>query len=265
MDPIEKKDLLAKIAAAAAAGDWIAHSAAAIKYRLAVEAEEKAAEELRVEEAKERLRAARRAAEQVADADAVPPGAPSVAPHVDGGQPAAAGMHWKEVAERMEWLREQGGAYTSQHKLAETFGCSPATINRAIKETPSLRAWAKRPVAPRAEQSLDDEKAGAKEDVPQQREPDPVDDAADTELRELFEKADLDERAFLHEISGASRQVLNWYIEQSASRRKACRDWWVKNIGGDPSRRAWFLGLPAPVQLTVVDDPGGYPGALPRP
>jgi hypothetical protein len=59
--------------------------------------------------------------------------------------------------------------------------------------------------------------------------------------------------------------VLNWYFEQPAARRKACQDWWVKAIGNNPKRKAWFLGLPEADQLTVVDDPESCPRALPRP
>jgi hypothetical protein len=39
----------------------------------------------------------------------------------------------QEAAERLERLRTQGEAFTSQHKLAEQIGCSSATINKAIK------------------------------------------------------------------------------------------------------------------------------------
>ena len=50
----------------------------------------------------------------------------------------------------MEQLRLQGVQFTSQHDLAESFECSPSTINRAIKQTPTLQVWAKQPdAAPR--------------------------------------------------------------------------------------------------------------------
>jgi biotin operon repressor len=55
----------------------------------------------------------------------------------------SSGMTWQEAAERMKRMFEQGVKYTSQRKLADAIGCSPATINNAIRETPSLHNWAR--------------------------------------------------------------------------------------------------------------------------
>jgi hypothetical protein len=102
---------------------------------------------------------------------------------VDGGPPGA-GMTWQEVAERMERLRTQGEPFTSQHKLAKQLGCSSGTINKAIRETPSLKPWAERKAAAPRAQSLD---PVVTDRAAQGRELDPADDAA---IREFIEKAD---------------------------------------------------------------------------
>jgi hypothetical protein len=112
-------------------------------------------------------------------------------------EPKPAGMSWQEAAKRMERLRTQGDPFTSQHKLADLFGCSSGTINKAIRETPSLKAWAERQTAaaPKA-QSLNDV---VTDRTAQSKEPDPADDAA---IREYLER-DLtaDERAFFNSLS----------------------------------------------------------------
>jgi hypothetical protein len=189
-------------------------------------------------------------------------------PTPGGGEerPADAGMGWEEAAERLERLRVQGEAWPGYREMAKRLdGCSTGTVHKAIRSTPELIAWAKRQAAPRAQQSLDNEKAGTKENVPQQREPDPAEEVTDAELRARFEKAGPEERAFLNEITGASRQVQLWYAQQSAPRRKACREQWAAAIGGDAKAKAWFLGLSVADQLAFFDDPGSCQRALPRP
>jgi hypothetical protein len=95
---------------------------------------------------------------------------------------SAAGMTWQEAADRMNRLREQGALWTSQQKLAKTFGCSSGTINKAIRLTPALHTWAKRQteVAPRA-QSLNEV---VLDRTPQSRELSPDDEFAIREYRE---------------------------------------------------------------------------------
>jgi hypothetical protein len=183
----------------------------------------------------------------------------------DPTETASGGMKWQEAADRMERLRKQGVAFTSQHALAKSVGCSSGTINKAIRNTLSLRPWAKPQPAPRAEQSLDNEEADIKKDLAQHSEPDPAGGAADAELRAVFENADPEERAFLNEITGASPQFMLWYIEQTAPRRKACRDQWAKTTASDPTVKVWFLGLTAADQLAYFDDPGSHPINFPRP
>jgi hypothetical protein len=107
------------------------------------------------------------------------------------------GITWQQAAERLNRLRQQGEPWTSQRKLAKQLGCSSATINKAIHETPSLHAWAKHQTAatPKA-QSLNEV---VTDSTAQSREPDPADDAA---IREYLER-DLtpEERAFFNGLS----------------------------------------------------------------
>jgi hypothetical protein len=84
----------------------------------------------------------------------------------------------------LDRLRGQGEPFTSQSKLAEQFGCSSATINKAIKNTPALQTWAKptAATAPKA-QSLN---AVVTDCTAQRRELRPEDEAA---VREFIETA----------------------------------------------------------------------------
>jgi hypothetical protein len=107
------------------------------------------------------------------------------------------GMRWQEAAERMERLRAEGERFTSQHKLAAQLGCSSGTINKAIRETSSLKAWAERKAATPRAQSLNDVATDRTEGS---REANPADEAA---IREHLEREDLtpDERAFFNGLS----------------------------------------------------------------
>jgi hypothetical protein len=113
-----------------------------------------------------------------------------------GSKPAdkqrAAGITWQDAAERMERLRSQGEPFTSQQELARRFGCSPATIHKAIHETESLEVWAKRPTAAPRAQGIN---PIVTDRTPQRSEPDPEDDAA---IREFIEGADPEEKAWFH-------------------------------------------------------------------
>jgi hypothetical protein len=100
------------------------------------------------------------------------------------------GMAWQDAAGRMEQLRSQGEPFTSQQELARRFGCSPATIYKAIHQTESLEIWAKRPTAAPRAQSIN---PIVTDRTPQRSEPDPEDDAA---IREFIERADPEEKAW---------------------------------------------------------------------
>ncbi|HKI33597.1 MAG TPA: hypothetical protein VKA46_17210 [Gemmataceae bacterium] len=121
-------------------------------------------------------------------------------PNTSSAEPT--GMSWQEVVERLQRLRTQGEPFTSQKKLADVFGCSSYTINKAIKETPALHVWAK---ARSAKQSTAAPRAQSLNDVvtdrtAQNRELDPADDVA---IREYLEREDLTsaERAFFNSLT----------------------------------------------------------------
>jgi hypothetical protein len=120
--------------------------------------------------------------------------APPVAPSEAATESKASmqsGMPWQEAAERMKRLRAQGEPWTSQQKMAEQFGCSSFTINKAIKKTPELQTWANQQAttAPRA-QSLNDV---VTDHTAQSAELNPEDDAA---IREFIEGADPEVKAW---------------------------------------------------------------------
>jgi hypothetical protein len=177
----------------------------------------------------------------------------------DGPSRRAGDMTWREVAERLKRLRTQGEPWTSQHQMAERLGCSSGTVNKAIKKTPALHAWAQQPdAAPRAQRL----NAVATDRVPQAREPDPAHDAADAEMRRLIEEGTPEERAFLN---GASREHQRWYMEQPEQVRKAHRTSWQKfDAHAEPAVKKWFRALPFQEQLYYLTDPGRYQKTLPR-
>ncbi len=117
---------------------------------------------------------------------------------------------WKEAAERLDRLRNQGEPFTSERDFAERFRCAPSTIHKAIQNTPSLQPWAKPEAvsAPNA-QSLNNLITDNK---PQQREPNPGDalDAQDVDaaLRYLLEHAGPEERGCIHAMQPDEKRKL---------------------------------------------------------
>jgi hypothetical protein len=110
----------------------------------------------------------------------------------------------QSVAERLERLRKQGESFTSQHKLAEQLGCSPGTVNKAIKQAPSLKKWAKRSESDPRAQSLTEM---VTDRTAQSCEPDPQDSVA---IPEFVEQADPQTRAsFLALPSDKQLEVVN--------------------------------------------------------
>lgn len=105
-----------------------------------------------------------------------------------------AGMSWQEAADRLTRLRAQGEPWTSYRTFADQFGCSSATIKKAVDRTPELHSWAKRQPAPRAHQGLG---GPVIDNAPQQCELDPEDSAA---IREFIESADDETRAWFHAL-----------------------------------------------------------------
>lgn len=106
----------------------------------------------------------------------------------DDDQGAAhCGVTWQDVAQCLERLRASGEPYTTQRDLAKRLGVpSVSTVNKAIKETPSLHPWAKpqSTSAPKAERLS----AVVTDNTPQQREPDPADLMTDDEVEIIFRK-----------------------------------------------------------------------------
>ncbi len=113
---------------------------------------------------------------------------------VENSTDAPARVSWQEAAERMERLRQQGEQFTSQPKLAEQFGCSSGTINKAIRNTQALHAWARVGAIPKA-QSIN---AVVTDSKPQERELGPEDEAA---IREFIETANTETRAWFLALS----------------------------------------------------------------
>jgi hypothetical protein len=171
-------------------------------------------------------------------------------------------MTWQEAAERLERLRVQGDAWTSYEEMRNRLGVrSKQTLHKAVRSTPELTVWAKRQAAPRAQQGTDGPVADR---TPQNRETDPAGDAA-AELRRVFEEAGPDERAFLHEMAGATREFQLWYVHQSAKARQQHCQRWKAFAGSDAAVRPWFLALSAQDQIAWFDDPGRHQKIMPRP
>jgi hypothetical protein len=113
-------------------------------------------------------------------------------------KPLTVAMTWPDAANRLKRLRDQGEPWTSQREFADRFGCSSCTINKAIKKTPELHAWAKRPTAAGTRLQAQSLNEFISDNKAQHREPNPGDDAAE---REFLENAEPDVKA--------------WYLAQS--------------------------------------------------
>jgi hypothetical protein len=145
-------------------------------------------------------------------------------------QPAA---DWLGVQDRLLFLYEQGERYTSQRDFATRFGCSVATVNKAINASPKLRGWqaryAKRKSSPRA-QSLNDV---VTDNTPTPGEPDPSevlpDDDVDAVMAQLIDQAKPDERAMLNALDADDRrQIAQAFVEQQKDDR-------ISNSGSERS------------------------------
>ena len=128
--------------------------------------------------------------------------------------PPEAPLTWQEVAERLRCKRTSGEPYTSQRKLAAQIGSSEATVNRAIRETKLLHAWAgknrKKTASPRA-QSLNEV---VTDRASQSTELDPADDAA---IREFIEKSDPETKAWFLALS--TEEQLNFLNDPDMHKR----------------------------------------------
>jgi hypothetical protein len=113
----------------------------------------------------------------------------------DKSNKTADGTTWQEVAARLQHLQAQGQEWTSYGQLAEQFGCSKETVYKAVKKTPELQGWVRRPTTTPQAQRFTDLVA---DNSAQSREPDPADDAA---IREFIERADPPTKAWFLALS----------------------------------------------------------------
>lgn len=113
-------------------------------------------------------------------------------------------MSWQDAAERMKRLRSQGEPWTSQREMAKRFSCSLATINKAIQNTPELQTWSRPQRTPKAESLTPHSKQNdgwsdkVADQIHQEREPNPADEAA---IREFVEQADPQTRGWFNALS----------------------------------------------------------------
>lgn len=101
---------------------------------------------------------------------------------------------WRGAQAYLEGCRLKGEPFTTQEKMAERVGCSPATINKAIqKGSVELQEWAAKQHTPSRLNVSPEAAAVALETTPQSREPDPGDVAeqydVDVCMRFLIEQA----------------------------------------------------------------------------
>ena len=96
------------------------------------------------------------------------------------GQGAVLRCKWQDVAERLKRLQAAGEPFPGYRDLAARIGAGPSTVFKAVEQTPSLRCWAKRTnaSAPKTKHLND----VIVDRTPQQREPDPAELGADSEL-----------------------------------------------------------------------------------
>jgi hypothetical protein len=133
----------------------------------------------------------------------------------DGSGPLSDGearpdkVDWQVAAARLERLRSQGEQFKSQGKYAEEWSCSPSTINKAIRNTPSLYLWAR-------SERHSPQFTGLNEIVtastPQNREPDPSelieDRDVDIVFARLLDEGTPEDRARLNAMSRDDRRKL---------------------------------------------------------
>ena len=93
---------------------------------------------------------------------------------------------WRDVQDRLLNLRNEGKPYTDQRDLADRLNCSPPTVNKAIKNSPTLTGWMARyrKKSPKA-QSLN---AVVMEQTPDERERDPADALPDDDVDVVMSK-----------------------------------------------------------------------------
>ncbi len=147
---------------------------------------------------------------------------------------------WQNVAGNLESERRKGEPFTSQAMYAKRLGCSSATVNKAIQNTPTLQEWAKRPVSSKQwAQSID---GVVLDTMPQRRESDPSaiieQPDADTAMAYLLNQASPDERARIHAMSPAQQRELAELAYKDPDRQNSILDREVLTFAGDVARHS---------------------------
>lgn len=116
---------------------------------------------------------------ELRDAAGPDPGAVGDVSDTDG-QEAGQRRKWQDVAEQLKRLQKAGEQFPGYRDLAARVDAGLATVSKAVRKTPSLHPWAKpaNASAPRTKHLND----AIADRTPQQREPDPAELAADSEL-----------------------------------------------------------------------------------
>jgi len=151
----------------------------------------------------------------------------------DDQDAAAGGMTWQDVQDELDRRRLKGERFTSRRKMAESIGCSPFQIQKAVKKgTIELQQWASKEHGASRLNAAPEAAAVAFENKPQAREPDPADilDANDIDaaMAYLLDQAAPDERARINAMTAAERRRLAEIVyrdpdqeEQILRRRRA--------------------------------------------
>ena len=153
-------------------------------------------------------------------------GAPAKAKPASEHAEAGGGVTWQAAAALLEALRVKGERFTSQGDYAKRLDCSPSTVNKAIKNTPELQEWAKRPVSSTLwTESLE---GAALDSTAQEREGNPADVLEQPDVNKamayLLEQARPEERARIHAMSPAEKRKLAELAYQDPDTEKRILD-----------------------------------------
>jgi hypothetical protein len=144
--------------------------------------------------------------------DAPPQVSPS--PHGDPERPReqTTTTDWNDIQGKLLAKREHGEPYTSLRSLAEEFGCSDATIRKAIDKSETLSRWQAENLGSKAAPKATDLGAVVKDNTRQTTEPAPdevvPDDEVDNIMAILMDKAKPGERAALNAMNPDERREL---------------------------------------------------------
>ncbi|MBN2446039.1 MAG: hypothetical protein JXO22_04905 [Phycisphaerae bacterium] len=125
---------------------------------------------------------------------------------------ASGDADWHDVQRRLLELNDRGVPYTSIGKLAKQLGCANATVQKAIKNSATLKGWQARHTgssrSPRATSITE----MVTDNAEQFREPDPTaaaeGDDVDLVFARLIQEAQPEERAQLNEMDADARRAI---------------------------------------------------------